>query len=131
MIEMIEEEFLPYELVVPLVIAEFPYQNILLWKGEPSEDYNQLSEKCYPLITINQALTWIRLRHYYHIVITEAYNGVMTGICNEGELISRYTWGYTLHNLVTHEEEYFSAGYPSWEKAALKGIAKLLEDEKI
>ena len=53
------EEFLPYKIVVSLVIAEFPYQNILLWEGSPS-DYNQLSEKCYPLITINQALTWIR-----------------------------------------------------------------------
>lgn len=126
MIEMIEEEFLPYELVVSLSIAEFPYQNILLWKGEPSEDYNQLSEKCYPLITINQALTWIRLVHYYHIVINEFYN-------YRGELnhSGNYTWGYTLHNLVTHEEEYFSTGYSSWEEAALKGIAKLLEEEKL
>ena len=123
MIEMIEEEFLPYELVVPLVIAEFPYQNILLWKGEPSEDYNQLSEKCYPLITINQALTWIRLRHYYHIVIIETYN--------ECRLNYNYTWGYTLHNLVTHKQEYFSKGYSSWEEAAMKGIEKLLEDEKL
>jgi hypothetical protein len=117
MIEMIEEEFLPYEIVVPLVIAEFPYQNILLWKDEPS-DYNRLAEKCYPLITINQALTWIRLRHYYNIVITEVYVG-------------RYVWGYTLHNLVTHEEEYFSSGYSSWEEAALRGIEKLLKEEKL
>ena len=124
MVDLIEEQFLPYELILPLIKAEFPYQNILLWKGE-SVELDQISEKCYPLITINQALTWIRCYHFYNIVITEAYY--------EREINSSngYTWEYTLNNLITHEEEYFSRGYFSWEEAAMRGIAKLIEDEKI
>lgn len=124
MIDLIEEEFLPYELIVPLIKAEFPYQNILLWKGE-SVELDQISERCYPLITINQALTWIRCYHFYHIVISEYYK--RRGLNYSGN----YAWGYTLYNLVTHEEEYLSIEYGSWEEAALGGIAKLIEEEKV
>lgn len=124
MIDLIEEEFLPYELILPLIKAEFPYQNILFWKGE-SVGLDQISEKCYPLITINQALTWIRCYHFYNIVITEAYYK------REINSSDGYTWEYTLNNLITHEEEYFSRGYSSWEEAAMRGIEKLIEDEKI